>query len=105
MDPILNAVAVADRQGWYVVGSYRRASTPRWGTSVPCAIVLMGRLSTDVVGDGTWRVAEIRADSDEFAEGWYSSDRLDAYKRWLERVRRTEQDIAIYYDDKPDVVR
>jgi hypothetical protein len=107
MDPILNANAVAERQGWFIVGAYRRAATPRWGTSVPTAICLMSRLGTDPSPVGNWRVAEIRADSDEFGEGWYSGhdDRLGAFKRWIESVRRAEQDIAIYYDDKPEVTR
>lgn len=105
MDPILNAHDVAARQGWFIVGAYRRAETPRWGTSVPIAICLMSRLDPTLSPHGDWRIAEIRADADEFAEGWYTSNRLAAFKRWIERVRRAEQDIAIYDGDQPHVVR
>jgi hypothetical protein len=97
-DPILNAYEVADRQGWFIVGAYRRAATPRWGTSVPTAVCLMGNLDVkNGVQKDSWRVAEIRADQPEFSEGWYSDNRKAAYDRWSERVARAAEDIEIYY--------
>lgn len=97
-DPILNAAEVAARQGWSVVGVYVRAATPRWGSSVPIAICLMQRLESTATQHegGDYRIAEIRCDAREFAEGWYSADRIAAYERWEERVNRAHADIAIY---------
>lgn len=101
MDPIQNAYEVADRQGWFIVGAYRRAATPRWGTSVTTAICLLSRLATesDLPRD-SWRVAEIRSDEREFGQGDYTTDRKAAFDRWLERTQRAEQDIAIYNEGR-----
>lgn len=87
------AIVVAEKQDCDVLSATGCKALPEWGRLAATWVLLK---QPPRGGERSYRVTQHVDTRDEFGDGYYFGTLEDAHKAYIERVKRTWQDEAIY---------